>query len=42
MDVVQETKRVHKQKCAELAHDLIKIIRDVTFFEYDRCLIGEA
>jgi len=30
MDVAQETKRVHKQKCAELAHDLIKIIREVT------------
>jgi hypothetical protein len=40
MDVVQETKRGDKQKCAELAHDLIKIIRDVTFFEHDRCLIG--
>ena len=39
MDVVQETKRVHKQKCAELAHDLIKIIREVTFFDHDRHLL---
>jgi hypothetical protein len=39
MDVVQETKRVHKQKCAELAHDLIKKIIDVTFFGHDRHLL---
>ena len=39
MDVVQEKKRGHKQKCAELAHDLIKIIRDVTFFDHDRHLL---
>ncbi len=39
MDVIQETKRVHKQKCAELAHDLIEIIRDVAFFDHDRHLL---
>ena len=33
LDVIQETKRVHKQKCADLAHELIKIIRDFNFFE---------
>ena len=32
MDIVQETKRVHKQKCADLAHD---------FFEDDSCLIED-
>ena len=41
LDKVQETKRVHKKKCADLAHELIKLIRHFNFFEHDWCLIED-